>query len=392
LNHSVDLNHLLPADAAYMARTDLWQTRLLGFTEVNLEAVTGFAVGFLGPRPAVRHHACATDRFFELMELAGQSINERTLCYRTEEEAHQIAHSLVRKGYRLLSAYPMPAQHYRDDMLLVGNALWRQLNAKNQLHQLARPEHLATRRQLTFRDARRHTIRQPVWLKAADDIATGWGYAVRCCIDQNSYLTALDELDALNPGGDVLLEQHVAVCRSWCANMIISSKQVVFAGAAQQLFTQPGKQSGSLIDNDQSPPSSMASLVCDIGERARQAGFQGVAGCDIGEKADGRLVVFDPNFRFNSSSPQVLLHASATARTGTTVSQSVSLHSLLRFPEIAVRLREWIKDGHFIPIRALDAELLPAAQGQSTISGFVTAKNRNMAEAMIDRLRNLMAP
>ncbi|MBE0587227.1 MAG: hypothetical protein IH617_04185, partial [Hydrogenophaga sp.] len=132
----IDLDAWLPSDVVFMARTDLHQTRLLGFRPVNLEAVTGIGLGMFGRRAAVRHRSCATVAFLDLMALAGLRIEETTLRYDTGEEAHALAQQLVQEDHRILSAYPMPPALYDDSALLVPNALWHALNAKSRLHLL----------------------------------------------------------------------------------------------------------------------------------------------------------------------------------------------------------------------------------------------------------------
>lgn len=390
LSWLIDLDAWLPPDAVFMARTDLHQTRLLGFQPVNLEAVTGIGLGMFGRRAAVRHRSCATVAFLDLMTLAGLRVEETTLRYDTGEEAHALARQLVQEGHRFLSAYPMPPALYDDSALLVPNSLWHDLNAKSRLHLLVPPQNLAPRHLVNHAQARPMTFTFPVWLKVAGDAATGWGYAVRHCADSSSYQAALDELEALDPKGTLIMESHIKVRRSWCACILVSPDQVIFAGCAEQIFDLPGKQSGSLIDANDAPSSEMATLMTTIGERARQAGFIGIAGCDVGETDEGQLVAFDPNFRLNASSAQVLLHASATARTGAHVTQSVTLRSQRRFPEMTARLERWVACGRFVPTRGLDAHHLAAAQGISTIAGFVVEHSRASATDTMNELQSLM--
>ena len=382
---------LLPADAAWMARSDLQQTRMLGYQEVTLDSVTGLGLGLMGRQPAVRHVATVSDAILELMALAGHRIDEETLRYESFEEAHAHARNLIRRGYRLCSPWPMPAGAYRDEDLVVPLPLWRRLNGKAHLHELVAPEHLSPRQVLGLEAARQHRWCEPLWLKVANEEATGFGYAVRYCETPTAYQAALSELHRLSGAPSYLLETHVSVVRSWCAAFSVADDGTTYLGCAEQLFEHPGRQSGSLIDMARMPTGDATALVVSIGEKARAMGYRGLAGCDLGQAEDGRLVVFDPNFRMNASTPQVVFH-SLLARSGQpVVSRSVNIRTPQPFAELALRLREWIGAGRFVPTRLLDAALLPAAQGRSFVTGFVVGPGDSSVDSLATAFTSVCA-
>jgi hypothetical protein len=59
---------------------------------------------------------------------------------------------------------------------------------------------------------------------------------------------------------------------------------------------------------------------------------------DIALADDGGFIVFDPNFRFNTPSTQVLLHEAAAARDGLAASCSAHAATLLPFETIRRRI------------------------------------------------------
>jgi hypothetical protein len=219
----------------------------------------------------------------------------------------------------------------------------------------------------------------PVWLKAAGQEATGWGYAVRYCPDAAGFDMALSDLRKLGSSDRVIVEEDVPVGRSWCTSIVVQADQTLYAGSAEQIFSEPGHQSGSLIDAMHPMPDPDFAIA--VGEAARRRGFIGVAGFDVGRTPDGRMVIFDPNFRFNASTAQVLLHSAAAARSGLPVSLSVNLTTSLSMSEIARRLAGPIAELWFVPTRLVDAARLPAADGHSIVTGFVLAGSRDQAFA-----------
>src|SRR5262249_30569091 len=113
---------------------------------------------------------------------------------------------------------------------------------------------------------------------------------------------------------------------------------------------------------------------------------------DIGQTSDGKLVVFDPNFRFNTSSAQVILHRSAAERAGLTVSLSAHSASSLTLRDLARALRGPIDDGWLVPTRVIDGTLLPTAEAASMCTGFVLGVDRADAAANREVLGHLLKP
>lgn len=375
-----------------MARTTLQQTRLLNYQPYQIDTATNLGIGLFGRNPAVRHVSCATDGILDLMTLAGHQIEESTLLYRAGDEAHALARRLIRQGYRLFYSYPLPEGQYEDAELLVPTSLWRSLNAKSQLHRVVPRQHLAPRSIVTCAEARARPFIGPVWLKLASDDATGWGIAVRYCADAEAYQSALVELGALGGDGPLLVEEHVDSVRSWGVNFVVRIDDVVFAGAAEQIFERPGRLSGSVVESGDSPARELAELAVTVGTAAKAAGFLGMAAFDVGLARDGRLVVFDPNFRMTSSTHQALVHDSAARRCGMPVSASVNIGSPMPFPEIASRLADWISDGRFVPTRLMDARHLETAGGVSQVAGFMMGSSRDDAAGSVARFKEALRP
>ncbi|MBP1626791.1 MAG: hypothetical protein H6Q00_1266 [Holophagaceae bacterium] len=372
---------LLPPEAAYMARTDLHQTRMLGYTPDLLDSVTALLLGVINGRSAVRHEAGVTPPALDLMRRAGLAVEEETLVYRTPEEAWRLADGLADAGKRFFWPYPAPEGRFPNTAHLVPVETWRSLNAKASLADLVPPEHLAPRQILSHQALADFEPTAPVYLKSAGDLATGWGFAVRFCPDRESFLEARDwmaERHEYVPA--VIVEEAMEVERCWCASLGIVDAGATCFGGAEQLFASPGHQSGSLIDPGWALPEEGRRLAERVGEAARRRGFRGLAGLDIGRTRDGRLIVFDPNFRFNSSTTQVLFHDSAAARSGLPVSLSFQVQATSPFDALVGRLHGPVAEGWFIPTRAFDAGKCPAREGRHIITGFVLAPDRQAAE------------
>lgn len=382
---------LFPADAAYMARTDLRQTRMLGYTALNADTVTSMLMGVLGSRPAVRHRAGATDPILRMFELAGLPVMEDIRLFETADEAERHADRLIEEGFRLFGPYPLRDGRFPDRAQIVPPDLWHRLNAKENLAELVRSENLAPREIVATGRLAERPFTEPVFLKAGGNLATGWGYAVRYCNDATSYEAAVDWFGARsNDIPTVIIEMDMATSACWCVSITVGDDGTRCLGAAEQIFGAPGKQAGSVIDPENPLPQAAAEIAVEAGNRAAALGFRGLAGLDIGLAANGRMIVFDPNFRFNSSTQQVLLHDAAARRSGLPCSISFNRPMGLPFAKIARLIAGPVAEGWFVPTRLFDGALCAAAEGKSICTGFVLGSDRHDAEARQRRLSALL--
>jgi hypothetical protein len=382
---------LLPADAAFMARTDLRQTRMLGYTSLNADSVTAMLMGVLGTRPAVRHRAGATDAILRLFEQAGLPVMEDIRFFETPDEAERQADRLIEEGFRVFSPYPLREGRFADTAQVVAPDLWRRVNSKENLAALVPAENLAPREIVATARLPARPFTGPVYLKAGGDLATGWGYAVRHCGDAASYAATIDWFAArVDDIPTVIVEADMQTSTCWCVSIAVGDGGTQCHGAAEQVFAAPGKQSGSVIDPENPLPEAAANIAIEAGNRAAALGFRGVAGMDIGLCADGGLTAFDPNFRFNSSTQQALLHEPAARRAGLSCSLSFNRQQRMPFGEMAGLIRGPMADGWFVPTRLFDGELCAAVEGKSICTGFVLGGDRQDAEARQKQLAALL--
>ena len=387
LTPCVPMDRLYPRDAAFMTRTDLARTRFLEFQTLNLDSITNIFLGLMNGLSTVRHRAGVTEDILTLFERAGLPVEEDMHVYETGEEAEAFADALIAKGKKLFFLYPLREARFADSNFLVTPALWARLNAKGQLADLVASEHLAPRRLAPLAEIK--TFERPVYVKDASGEASGGGCTVRACLTADAWTKALAELSALGIETAVI-EDALPVETCWCVCLVIEPNQTTYAGAAEQVFSSPGVQTGNIVDPDNPLPEEGVRIAIEIGERARALGYVGVAGLDIGRTRDGRLIVFDPNFRMNSSSSQTLLHAAAAGRAGLPVSYSTFSLSPLPFAEIKRRLLGPIDDGWYLPARLLDATHHPGAD-RSPCGGIVLGASRADAIAAAAKIESLLA-
>jgi hypothetical protein len=381
-------DQLYPVNAVYMARTNLFETRMLGYNDLQLDTVTSVLMGVLNGRASVRHEGGAGTEVLDLFLRAGIQVEEECHLYQTESEARAHANRLFKTGHQFFGPYPLPDGDYPDSAHLVNPDLYRRLNTKQNLSQLVAKEHLTAQKVMTHDMLDAYQFSGVICLKAAGNAATGWGYAVFPCLDEVALMVAkawFHERKEDIP--EVLVEEWIDVDRCWCAGLAINEIQAVCFGGAEQVFSAPGKQSGSIVDSDLCFPVEGASLAVQAGEVARRLGFRGIAGLDIGRSTDGRFILFDPNFRLVSSTSQLLFHPAAATRNGLAVSQSFQVSPSGKFDVVARKLHGPIDEGWFVPTRLFNGEKHPLSDGKHLVTGFVMGLDREAAQLAWKKLR-----
>ncbi|MBN2169130.1 MAG: hypothetical protein JW738_07785 [Actinobacteria bacterium] len=361
---------------------------MIGYKILNIDTVTAHLAGLLNGRSAIRHEGDGGKDIMDIYRSAGIEIEEETLLYRTQEEAYTLADTLIAKGKRLFYCYPLPSGRFPDKDLLVPANLWRFLNAKVNLETIVPPEFMPERKYLSCEELDSFEPSGPLFLKAAGDAATAWGYAVHPFHDKVTFDNAsrwfAEHRDSVT---GVIAEEWADVSICWCAGISVIDSETICFGGAEQLFSSTARQSGSMIDPEFMFPDEGRLLAVRVGEVARSMGYRGIAGLDIGLRNDGRLVVFDPNFRLNASTSQLLFHDSAVARTGHSVTRSFHAEPYCTFKELTKRLEAPIREGWFVPIRIFNGEKHPLSMGQHFVTGFVIGHNRIEAEGAVQLLK-----
>lgn len=381
LTPSVNAGDLLPPDAAFMARTDLQQTRLLGYTAVHADAVTSLLQGLLGTLPTVRHAGGATPEILGFLRDSGLPVNEDQRIYRTLDEAEAHADALAAAGHRLFWPYPTRPGRFDNAAQLVTPGLWAQLNAKERLGDITPAANLPKRRVVSAEAFAAMAFPGPCYAKAGGSLATGWGFAVRHCPDQSAFEAAKSWFaERRQDVPTVIIEEDAEPEKVWCFGLGIVGGKVTSLGGSDVLLSSPGQQSGNLTDVGNPPDGDAEALALSVGEKAAALGFQGVAGLDIGKARDGRLLVFDPNFRFNASTAQLVYHAAFSRRSGLPACLSFNAR-IARPVEALIRdLKGPVEKGRFLPLRLFDCRLLPEPFEATLVTGLVSGADKDDAE------------
>lgn len=395
------LASLHPANTVLFARTDQAQLHWV-VPEASSEAldkITGVGPGLSGDMPVICHQAVATPAIQDLYLAAGLPFTNHLMTYTSLQQATALAREQHTAGARLVGFYPPPADWGCEDALLVSTADYGWLNNKLNMPSLVDEDYLPARRlvdEQTNLAQLVSTLGLPLFAKAAIIGASGAGQDVAWC-DNPQQLQ--DGCRALAERGHnlagVFVEQAIEVERCWCLGLAITKQDSIYLGAALQLFDMPAQQIGSLVDAAVAPPATVIELARLIADRARQRGYLGLAGFDIAVDRQGKLYVFDLNFRVNSSTAQLLIHEAVEQAHGQCVSKSWQQHSNMPFAELVKKLQPFLRQGQLIPVRLFDAQVYeqhhPGSKAVSTVTGILLAGSVAELEQLQQRIETVLA-
>lgn len=381
---AITLDQLHPPSTAFTPRSQYADGPWVFVAPFRVDSVTGLALTVTGDMPAVCHEQLLTPvarQFFEhcgvpLEEWLGSGLVDT---YATEDQAYALASRWADAGYRLAGPYPMPSERIPPGAALVPNDLYGWLNDKANLAELVEPVDgrlLPPFVLLEPGDAAGLLAAfagEAVFVKACVPGPCGSGVDVRYCADDSSRRAALDWLAGQPAYAAVRVERALDLRTAWGLNLAILDDAITYVGSAVQLIEQPGDQWGSRVDPTCQPPAGLIEASVGIAGEARRRGYRGVAGFDAAVTTDGAHVVFDLNFRMVSSTPQLLLHDSATSRLGASVSDSFDVSITGALEPALERLAPFGARGEFVPMRLWEAN--EASEGVSLVTGIVVGSD-----------------
>ncbi|MEZ6002119.1 hypothetical protein [Hyphomonas sp.] len=368
-----------PDHVAFAPRADISHLKLLGLPSSAADTVSTTMMGVMNGRATVRHKGGTTPVALGMIARSGIEVSEDMRTFSTPEEAYRHALNLIREGHKLAWPYPPQKGKYPESANYVVPRLWRKLNSKRNLPLIAPGEYLADRSVISIDTESAPEIATPCYIKSGSDMPTGMGYAVRYCESQAEIKAAWDFFKSLDGVDEIIVEEAVPVRGCWCVSLSIDDEGVRYLGAADQLFSAPAHQIGNIIDENDPFPMGGVKAALAIGENARTMGFRGPAGMDIGVSDEGRIVVFDPNFRTQASTQQAMFHPAAAKRGGFHASRSLNVNSDLDIRDAERALRRHIDSGRVVICRAIDGREMPSVTSASIVTGFVLGESRDDA-------------
>lgn len=396
------LDRLYPGKSFFCGRTTREVMRwnvvdVDALPEYRLDASPAQLLGFAGDMPFFAHEAACTPDALDFLDLCGLPRPKSLHSYRTVHEAAANAAELMLQGGRMVYNFGVLPDLESADGLVTPLHRYLQLNAKSHLPELVDAGHLPPRELHPVHalgKLRSKPWTGPVFLKVAGAVSNGGGAAVRFCAEPADLDVVIAEFEQrLRPDDTIIIEKDCAPLRSWCAGVAILDDEINWLGASVQLFRKPAVQKGNLLSLE-NPPEILRQLALDIAARVRQSGYRGIAGFDIGETADGNPIVFDLNFRPNSSTGLLLAGPAALRATGLATAQSFYFRHNGPLADMLEIVHKDAAAGRIIPGSMFDAQTygrtLDDPATRSCLDGWILAETSAEATSWIRSIRTRM--
>jgi hypothetical protein len=334
------------------------------------DAYTGPIMAIADQTPVICSAGVASPCGLDLLGAAGVPVSREIRTYRTTEEFRHLVGDVLGNGERLLCQHVHDEDEVPAEACMVAPQLLRYLNNKANLPAIVGAEGAPRRSSISPGDVAGLDVDETWVLKVCSEHSSGGGFGVY--VHQAG--TPITQPGFVQPGAELIIEEYLDLVENWCVHFCVEAiggPQLL--GATEQLISATGGYGGSRVGGTVLPPAA-AKLCQGVTERARELGFIGYCGIDIGLTSSGELKVFDLNFRINASTPPLLvLNAIAASRGSSwegrgrwqTYRHSGSL------PDLVKRLEAVYPDRALVPIACYDPAFTANGAGPSLLSALL---------------------
>ncbi len=323
------------------------------------DASTGSMLSVQGGMPGVASSGAAMEEGLEILAESGVPVRARIHRVWDPADTLPTLRRLSAEGLRLAFQFVHPPEEVPPEAYWIPPDLLRFLNHKASLDRLVPAEFLPERKVLPLeclRDSAALLANGPVALKAASSLASGGGNDVRICrtpADAEAARGALAEAES------IVVERLFEIRRDLCVQFaILPSGEAAFLGAAEQITDAAGRYKGNWFEPGRAVEPEAIEAGRRITEKAAAMGYRGIAGFDMAFCADGRLRVYDLNFRVNGSTAGLLLqHALAKAREFA-IFRSRAFRDPRGFGSLLACARAAVRRGLLVPLGFYDPRIL----------------------------------
>jgi hypothetical protein len=335
--------------------------------------------------------AAASPRGFELLEAAGIRRPANLIVVDSPASQRHAIDQLARANLRIALQHAHPLDELPAPAWWIAPELLSFLNNKANLAKLAPDGHIPHREIISGAElSPEHPAirRYPVFVKVATELSTGGATAVRRCRTPAELAAVAVEFAGQ---GTVVVEDAFEFERSFCVQFAITPDGMVrYLGAAEQIINEHCGYAGSWFDLRTEPDVGFIELGTAISELASALGYYGIAGYDMARRADGKVIVFDLNFRINGSTTALLLSQSIFAARGTPVLRSGRWQGTGTFADLRDVVMRATEAGWLVPYAVVDPQYSSTPDAHPLLGALIVGESGEAVNARDAQLRAML--
>jgi hypothetical protein len=376
------LGQFFRAESVYCQRISPALCRWLPLDEPRVDAMTGGSLSVTGVMPHVCSAAVSTPAALQLLQDAGMPVPEGELFrYRNPAEYLQLLRSLSSDGRTVASQYRHDNSELPEESCWIKPSILAYVNNKANLGRLVEPACLPRRTVIScFGGVLTAPVGPlPYVVKAVTDEPTGAGLDVVLC------RTAADMARVATVFIDcsqVVVEEFLAISRNLCLNYgVAASGEITFLGCAEQICAPDGAYLGNWFGEGADAPPAAIAAGTRIAAQGFALGYFGLVGIDMAVLADGRVMVYDLNFRINGSTVPLMLFKSIVAQTGKSVASLGRFVGSGSYREVLERIYHEMAKGRLLPLSSYDPAAADCSESKPRILALLLGDTRDEIDA-----------
>ena len=370
------LSQIYGSDVIYSPRASSNACTWLPHDEFILDSMTGGQIPVAGDMPILCAAGVSTPAGLQLLRDAGFDIPQAVFRYFTATDYLRKLKNLYKKSKRIALLHVHPVSELPSEACWVKPEMLSFINNKANFAILVSQRHLPARRMLMPSRLLIETLPHcfPLVAKAATDESSGGGVDVAICRTSRDLKRATVLFQSCRR---VVIEEFLPIKRNLCLNYSATAEGMInYLGCAEQVSDAQGKYQGNWIDATTTAPL----LAIEIGTRVVAAGFAlgyyGCVGIDMAVREDGRIVIFDLNFRVNGSTAALLLAESVQRTSGRTVLRFRALQGSGTYRDLLNSAYAAIRKGIFLPLSSYDPGVGGYPRARPRMTGLILGNTR----------------
>lgn len=352
------------------------------------DMLSGPPVALAGDTPVICSAGSADKVLLQALRDGGMPVATDLRTYTSEAEFRQRFAETLTDGYRIAAEYPQPQSILPTASAVNPAELVSFLNNKGNLDHLVSWPYRAKRHSVARDQLDSYMKQETAWvLKAATDKANGGGFDV--------YLheagEPVERPDFIDGSAAFVLEEYVELVANWSVQQYIDpTGQPRFFGQTEQRISAEGKFLGNKFGDILPPAPEFVDECRSIADRAAASGYRGFSALDGGLTADGRIIIFDLNFRISSASCPLLFLRDARPDVLDKAAETARWTSTEPIADVVNKLRKPVESGELVIMSGHDSRYTDAERLRTILLVVVTGDDLEHVAARRAELERLL--
>jgi len=345
--------------------------------DAALDFLTGAPLCIIGSTPVLCSACVSTPEGLELLRHAGFPVAAEIYRFHDGADYLRQLRQLSRGDKKIVLYHAHPAAEIEPENCLVPSGVLSSLNNKAHYKELVDASYLP--RQWTLQsssiEAELSKAHLPVVLKAATDESTGGGFDVAICRTASDLEQAAHFFRALPL---VVAEEFLPMVQNLCLGYAVNGHgEITYLGCSEQVVDSHGKYKGNWIGADIEAPGEAIALGAGIVQEGFKRGYRGIVGIDMAVMDDGRVLVFDLNFRVNGSSATLMLARSIYENLGSPLVRLKRLSAQGTYREMLAAVYAAMDKGILWPLNSYDPQAGGTPGAVPCLTALILGKTRD---------------